>query len=113
MFVVVVVCVDCLSAFGGRRSSCVWMEEKKRKEDDIWSQSLFIHSFIHSFESRDIREVIGHDGSFFRCFVLSQQRAKSPSNNVQNNAPHPIRRPSTQIYNEVAGALPSNQSSSP
>ena len=46
MFVVVVVCVDCLSAFGGRRSSCVWMEEKKRKEDDIWSQSLFIHSFI-------------------------------------------------------------------
>ena len=29
-----VVCVDCLSAFGGRRSSCVWMEEKKRKEDD-------------------------------------------------------------------------------
>lgn len=62
MFVVVVVCVDCLSAFGGRRSSCVWMEEKKRKEDDIWSR-VSPYSFIHSFESRDIREVIGPDGS--------------------------------------------------
>ena len=69
----VLIAYQLLVAVGHR--VCGW----KRKNERKTTFGVSPYSFIHSFESRDIREVIGHDGSFFRCFVLSQQRAKSPS----------------------------------
>ena len=109
----VLIAYQLLVAVGHR--VCGWKRKNERKTT-FGVESVPIHSFIHLSHEIFERSLDPTDlQSFFCCFVLSQHNSEQspPRNNVQNNAPHPIRRPSTQIYNEVAGALPSNQSSSP
>jgi len=110
LWLFVLIAYQLLVAVGHR--VCGWKRKNERKTTFGVSPYSFIHSFIHLSHEIFERSLDTTDLSFVvLCCPNSEQ--SPPRNNVQNNAPHPIRRPSTKIYNEIAGALPSNQSSSP